>query len=325
MNQGAIEEVTAVYFDKMAVRESPRRLYRYNAGSGRFYYSDGSVGADGRARVRMYPSVTTILGATCPMSPYLLEWVADYGQRRAEQLRDERAAFGTLMHQVFAEVIIQGGWDLDSTADTVEMQRQLKGWSFDTSGWATELNEDIVGLVSFWQTTRCKALGMEIPLASDSMGYAGCIDLVVEMDVTRGVGPGRPRVVSREIALIDFKSNRQAFYEEGAIQTHAYKALWTEAFPELPIVSTFLYGAKAWDETSRDRYRLQETTDHPLATAFPGLLAQYRLRQQKPRASLSLKGKVSLTSSVEAAIVSEPVEIALANRLAKRAAGGTKK
>lgn len=321
MNQGELEEIKAAYFNPDCIREAPRRLYRSMIGGQRYYHGEpGPVAADGKARVRLFPSVTTVIAATTPMAPYLLDWISQHGKRRAEYLRDSRAAYGTTLHILLADLVIAGTCDLDALPEVVEMRRQTEGFDFETSYWAAELAQDIVGFVSAWQKLRAKALAIEVPLASDRLGYAGTVDLVIEADIERGVGAGRPKVVSREICLFDWKSSRTAFYDSGAIQVNAYKRLWEEAFPELPIVSTWQYGCSDWDDTSRQRYRLREETDHQLAGLFPSLLDQWKIRQSKTRASLSLKGKVSLTSSVEASIVSEPVEVALANRLAERAA-----
>lgn len=323
MSEDDIESVAAAYFDPLAIREAPRRLYRHNIAGSRHYFAEsGPPAADGRRRVRLFPSVTAVISATTPMAPFLLAWISQHGQRRAEYLRDERAAYGTLLHTLLAELVIAGTFNLDALPDVVEVQRQLKAWDFDCAGWPSTLAQDIVGFCAWWQKSRAKALAIEIPLADDELGYAGCIDLVVEADVERGVGPGRPKVQSREIILVDWKSGRNTFYDSGAIQVNSYRKLWDRAFPSLPIVSTWQYGCSDWDETSRQRYRIREETDHRLAGLFPSLLAQFKIRNDQPRTSLRLKGRVSLTANNESSIVSAPLEEVLATRLAERAAKG---
>lgn len=305
-------EVAASFFDADAMREAPRRLRRFEGGGLRYYYTL-EVSASGETTARLFPSVTTVIRRTTPMSPFLLRWYAEHGMAGAERLRDERAAYGTLMHRLFERLVIARRIDLEALPGVVAAYVEEEHLSCDTGGWARALAEDLVGFATFLRETNAKVVGIEVPLASDAMGYAGCLDLVVNMDVKVSNGPGRKASYTRALCYVDWKSNRTSFYEESAIQGHAYRALWNEAFPESPIERVFLYGAKDWDEKSRELYRLSDTTDHQLAGIFPNLLEQFRAREEgRTRTRISIGGTLSLDQDPASCWEAKPLELHLA-------------
>lgn len=237
-------EVAAVYLDKDAIREGPQRLYRYD-GAERFYYT---FDADGK--VQLYPSVTTVIRATTPTPFFLMKWISDYGQRRAEQLKQERADYGTIMHALFAEFVIAREFNLDTLEARVLEWAQQHKLPWDTSGWAADLREDLVGFAQFMLDYDFHPIGIEIPLVS-SDGFAGCVDLVGRC--------GKEKYLT----VVDWKSSRTAFYDEQEIQTSAYRSMWNENFPDLPAKDLIVYGAKNWDERTRVRYRVNEVKEGP--------------------------------------------------------------
>lgn len=305
-------EVAASFFDADAIREAPRRLRRYQESGLRYYYTLGT-GADGEPTARLYPSVTTVIRRTTPMPPFLLAWYAEHGMAGAERIRDAKAAYGTLMHRLFERLVIARRIDLDALPGVVAAYSEEEHLSCDTGGWARDLAEDLVGFASFFREKNAKVVGIEVPLASDEMGYAGCLDLVVWLDVEHGNGPGKKKTYTRELCYVDWKSNRTSFYEESAIQGHAYRALWNEAFPELPIERVCLYGAKDWGEKSRGLYRFSDITDHELAGIFPNLLEQFSAREAgKTRTRISIRGTVSLDQDPASCWEAKPLELHLA-------------
>jgi hypothetical protein len=305
-------EFAASFFDADAIRKAPRRLRRYQEGGLRFYYTL-SQGADGETVARLYPSVTTVIRRTTPMPPFLLAWYAEHGMAGAERIRDERAAYGTLMHRLFERLVIARKIDLDALPGVVAAYAEEEHLSCDTGGWARALAEDLVGFATFLREKNAKVVGIEVPLASDAMGYAGCLDLVVELDIEIGNGPGRKKSLVRELCYVDWKSNRTSFYEESAIQGHAYRALWNEAFPESPITRVCLYGAKDWGEKSRGLYRFSDVTDHELAGIFPNLLEQFRAREAgRTRTRIAIGGLLSLDQDPASCWEAKPLELHLA-------------
>jgi hypothetical protein len=297
--------VAASFFNKDALREAPRKLYRYDGADGRWYYTVPDTTAAGEtARARLYPSVTTVLRQAGPMPPYLLKWTSDYGQRRASQIAQEKADYGTLLHILFGEFVIASEVDLDGIAASVLEWSAFKRLPWDTVGWAEMLRQDLVGLAAFLLEHEFRPLGVEVPLASDELGYAGCLDLVGYC----GADP--------EPAIVDFKSNRNAFYPEQEIQLAAYRTLWNENFPEFKANRLILWGSKDWDQDSPSRYRKKNVKEGPnTTTKFPALLRLWEMDHQngsRQRASISGRLKLSDFSGVN--ITFRSLEEALAER-----------
>lgn len=304
--------VDPLWFDPDALRESGERLYRYDGGDSRFYYRLG-VGESGETTIRIYPSVTTVIRKTSPTSPFLLRWIAEYGERRANALRDERAEYGTLMHRLFARLAIEKRVDLDGIPSEVASYQRERGLlSSVTAYWAHDLQQDLVGFADFCRDHMVQPIGVEVPIASDTQNYAGCVDLAI-----RGTfqdGKGKNAALLECIAIVDWKSNRNAFYDDQMLQAWAYKGLWDEAFPDLKASRVLVYGAKNWDSGSLKRYRMLDCT----ALVDPGLFAahreQYRLGGHGRHGfRLRFAGTLTLRNP-DAAFVEEPLERVLIRR-----------
>jgi len=240
LDPGLEWEVAADFLDADALQTAPRRLYRYNGIGGRFYYT-----LDDDFNPRLYPSVTAIIKATTPTPQPLIDWMLKNGKDDAERIRDERASYGTSMHALFADYLLTGAMDLGEVRDILE-GKKLEC----RKEWLSDLRQDLIGFTDFVDKWEVEPLAIELALASDSMGYAGTLDLAAK--------------VKGKVAYVDFKSNRKFFSEENKVQGHAYKLLWNEIYPHIPMVRTMLYGAKDWRAGSRettDRFRLEDTTD----------------------------------------------------------------
>ena len=266
----------AAYFDAKAIREAPRQLFRYDGSDGRFYYT---IPEGEATKARIYPSVTTIIRQSGPMPPFLLKWISDYGQRRATQIAAEKADYGTLLHILFGEFVIASEVDLDGVAARVIEWGAAKRLPWDTTDWAERLRQDLVGLAAFLLEQKFRPLAVELPLASDEYGFAGCIDLVGFCGE------------DAQPCIVDYKSNRNAFYDEQEVQLAAYRTLWNENFPGLPAGRLILWGARDWDEDSPSRYRKRFVKEGPrTTTVFPALL---RLWEQTHVDTMRRKAKVS--------------------------------
>jgi hypothetical protein len=253
---------------------APSSLYRLTReGAPRLYFAKNPV--------RTYPSVTSILHATCPTSPHLIDWIAQHGKRRAEYLRDERAAYGTCMHELFSKYLREGEFDLSHMDSWVDTYAKVNALVYDTGYWPANLKQDLVGFAGYCVRYNVRPVGIEVPLADDVLGYAGCLDLVCVMDTAKK---------KNILAYNDWKSNRKYFTDEQEIQVNAYKALWNANYPHAPITDVYLYGPKDWDEGSRERCRVKNCTASRLANAFPGLMAQFNLRDPERKTLLELDG-----------------------------------
>lgn len=268
--------------------EAPAGLFRLTReGLPRLYFA--------RRPVRTFPSVTSVIHATCPTSPHLIRWIAEHGLKQANFHRDERAEYGTCMHSLFSEWLIKKEFDLDAMPTWVAEYAKENAVQYDTGYWAADLKQDLVGFAGFCLEYNVRPVGIEVPLASDDLGYAGCVDLVCLMDFPdspKGKKKGRKNV----LCYVDWKSNRDSFYDEQEIQVNAYRALWNDHFPTAPITDVFLYGPKDWNDGSRTRYRFQDCTSSSLGALFPNLLEQFSVRSGKRDSILELSGVVRLGS-----------------------------
>lgn len=270
-----VDPVVAAFFDERALREAPRRLYRYDGEGGRYYYCL----AGDPPQVRLYPSVTTIQRQAGPMPPRLLKWIAEYGSRRAAQISQEKADYGTLMHILFGEFVIAKEIAIDALENRVTVYGAEQRLPWDTSGWAESLAQDLVGIAAFLLEHEFAPLAVELPLASDEYGFAGTLDLAGYFGAEDSP------------TIVDFKSNRTGFYDEQEVQLAAYRTLWNENFPEFKASRLVLWGSKDWDQDSKSRYRERICKEGPrTTTVFPALL---RLWEQMQPTTARRRARIS--------------------------------
>lgn len=264
------EEVLAQFFDKDALIEPARRIYRVSRYGERMYFVTDPA-------IAIRPGVTTVIKSEGPMSPWLMKWIAEHGIKQAEYRRDSRAAYGTLMHMLFAKLLIARELDLAGLEGFIAEYVQKNSLPFDTGTWAEELAEDLVGFACWVREYEVKPIGIEVPIFSEELGYAGTLDLPCEFNVYKG-----SKVIGRTTGYVDYKSNRESFYDENVIQSHAYVKLWNAAFPHKPLERVCLYGPKNWNERSRGKYRFEDVTDHPKKDRFERYLLSYNEDHEQP-------------------------------------------
>jgi hypothetical protein len=168
-------------------------LDRTTAADGTRFYLDPNNG-------QPLPSVTTILSHTSDKT-FLIEWQARVGQRKADAIRDEAAALGTLLH-THMECHIQG----IPRPGGNNLARQMATRMADTV-----IREAFPKLDEVW--------GYEIPLWYPGL-YAGTTDLV-------GVYDGAP-------AIMDYKTTKKMKSRDKITdyfdQTVAYSLAHNEVF-----------------------------------------------------------------------------------------------
>jgi len=156
------------------------------------------------------PGVTTVLGSSLGWkTPGLMHWAWKVGSE-GKDYREERnkaADAGTLAHAC-AEAIITG-----KPLPEIPHEHEAK----------------VLGAVhafeSWQEQTRLHLVASEVPLVSETHRYGGCLD---------GVG-----VLDEVAHLIDFKSSRD-LYPDHVCQVAAYRELWNENHPDLPIGSVHI-------------------------------------------------------------------------------------
>jgi len=241
-------EVASAYFDEDALRLAPARLYRLDGAGRRLYFTVEPDDA-GDPEVEFYVSVTSIIKETTPTSPYLIEWIASKGDG-AEEAKNERAAYGTLMHILFEDVlnarVVGGTFNLNGIPDVVaEYLAENPTPGADPLRYAVDLRRDVLAFALWTEEYDVKPIAIEIPLKSEVFKVAGTADLFCKLTVQEyadrgevyksGPRKGEPKLTkgpAETYALIDFKSTRKNVYLEHEIQLAYYRELFVENFPE---------------------------------------------------------------------------------------------
>lgn len=252
-----VEEMKAMFFDKNALIEPQYPVYQLNTKGYRYYYK-----YDEHGEPQFYPSVTTILSQTMPESPFLKQWRDKLGAEAADRYRDERAAYGTFMHALFGELLINRTIDLDEIQDKLKVYIEQKQLPVDFIFYADDLKKDVLAFAQWVADYDVKPLAIEIALVSELKHFAGMIDLVCTLNTKEG----------RKMAIVDFKSGRNGFSEEHELQLHLYRDMWHENFPEHQIDKVFNFSPKDWRK-EKPTYNFKDQTESEMAAIRDDILA----------------------------------------------------
>lgn len=280
-----IEQPEALYLAPEII-DTPRSLYRIDGRGVRWYYQPD---AD-----QFYPSVTSVIRRTMPTPPGLIQWMVSNGDK-ADQVRDERAAYGTWLHIQIADLLITGEYDLDMMGESIERAAKAEGFDPRSLSWYDDGRKDILAFAAFADRHSLKPIAVEAVLSS-SQGYAGAIDIVCEMSIGSGAGGNFIKrdadTGGRRIrAIIDVKSGRKGFYEEHEIQLAMYRDMWEENYPSLPIDRVFNWSPKDW--RSAPSWTLKDQTESPSTAKIPHLIELFRISGGTgPGDHLSVSGKI---------------------------------
>jgi hypothetical protein len=133
----------------------------------------------------------------------------------------------------------------------------VEGW--DPAAVA-ESDKTFAAYLAWKRGTRLELLASEIPLVSEAEEYGGCLDDVGTLD--------------GGCALLDLKS--KTLYPDQIVQVAAYRALWNENHPDVPIRSVHILGLT-------DGFHHHQPTDDQLDAGyevFLRLLDVYRLKDR---------------------------------------------
>ena len=257
MPEMTVEQMKAMFFDKNALIEPQFPVYQLNTKGYRYYYK-----YDEQGEPQFYPSVTTILAQTMPESPFLKQWRDKLGAEAADRYRDERAAYGTFMHGLFGELLINRSIDLDDIQEKLKIYIEQKQLPVDFIFYADDLKKDVLAFAQWVADYDVRPLAIEIALVSELKHYAGMIDLVCTLNTKEG----------RKTAIVDFKSGRNGFTEEHELQLHLYRDMWQENFPEHPIDKVFNFSPKDWRK-DKPTYNFKDQTESEMAAVRDDILA----------------------------------------------------
>ena len=274
-----VEEMKAMFFDRNALIEPQFPVYQLNTKNYRYYYKYDEAGEP-----QFYPSVTTILAQTMPESPFLKQWRDKLGAEQADRYRDERAAYGTFMHGLFGELLINRTIDLDDIQEKLKIYIEQKQLPVDFIFYADDLKKDVLAFAQWVADYDVKPLAIEIALVSEQKHYAGMIDLVCTLKAKEG----------RKTAIVDFKSGRNGFTEEHELQLHLYRDMWQENFPEHPIDRLFNFSPKDWRK-EKPTYNFKDQTESDMANVRDNILAIAAVKDsQRENRFTATYGKINL-------------------------------
>lgn len=286
--QTTFETVDTQWFDDSAIRLPNYKVGRVNYGNGRSYIRilpDGTL----ENPFRLYTSLTTAISTCSAMERGLLEWYCKLGVAEADRYTKMKANYGTLMHKLIGDYLINNFIDLDDLESKVQTYLNEENYyDSDTASWAYELQYDIAAFIAFSQEYNIKPLGIEYVLLSER-GFGTLIDLVCEMDYEEkgffgevyktGAQAGQPKETKRTrriTGLMNFKSGKHQFYRTNGIQVECERMLWEENFPDLPITACFNWSPKEW--TSTPGYNLKDWTGEIEEQEINSILELARIR-----------------------------------------------
>jgi hypothetical protein len=299
----SMEQVMALYFNDKAIRSQPRPVRRIDTPHGRYYASLNSTNTE----IVYVPSVTTIIKQTSQMPYHLLNWYVQHGWERAEQLKNESADYGTLMHITIANYLTSKRLNLGAIPLLIEQYVTQNKIQYDTSAWNQRLRQDILSFHTFAVEYRIEPIAIEMPLVSSRHGFGGAIDLVCEATFRvkgfhgevykTGERKGQPKETFAEqtaIVMIDFKSGRHGFYEEHEVQVDGfYRVLWNEHFPDLQVTRCFNWSPKEW--TDEPGFRFTEQTGKSSMEEALLHLRKFKMRYAKaPYQVTEIEGTIEL-------------------------------
>lgn len=260
-----VEEVTALFFDEMALKVSDEKLYRLDRAGHRYYYTFNDVGEP-----QFFPSITTLIGQTMPKDERLIKWIADIGYIQAEEYKVERGHYGTFMHGQYADLMITGEYDLNRLRDKLNFFIESECLPGTFVNHADMLRKNMLSLAQWMLDYEFEPLAIEMPIVNYRDGYALTLDVAGYIRE-----PGKR---DKELVIVDFKSGK-AFHEENEIQLFGQRDTWNLKFPNLPIKRLFNFRPKDW--RNKPTYEFKEQTDSPNGAKLPHLLALAQIEDKK--------------------------------------------
>lgn len=242
----------------------PEVLYRTDKYKDRYYFRKPDIGEP-----QGFLSMTSFVKKALPTSPYLLKWYQTHG-KDADDMRDERAEYGTLLHIVIVETILAGGGNFDHIRRTFEIEAAASKYNADPLKWGEHGPRDVMAFLCFVVERKVEILAAEYPVFSAKYGVAGLLDFVIRLKW------GRSKKSPKVNAILDIKSGRKGFYDAHEAQLHGYKTVWNEdpARKEVfPVTHVFNWRPTSWKDVPKYELKNQsesqfaDTIEHRLALA----------------------------------------------------------
>lgn len=252
-NKDVLQEVKTLYFDENVIIESGISLRRLDYNNRRNYFT---VNSETNQLEKIYTSVTTFCKEVMPTNDGLLMWMKNKTAEEQSAILKSSAAYGTLMDILFNQLIISGEVkDIETQVFKFTMSEGL--YSIDQKKWTEQLKRDCLSFAQFIKDYDVKPILVSCPLTSDSLGIAGTLDLLCEMnekiltktDIKKGVENKRIKAIidyKAKIGDMTLKSDRNSFYDSECLQLQLYKMLTREVFDSISIDAVYNFSPKNW-------------------------------------------------------------------------------
>jgi hypothetical protein len=160
------------------------------------------------AKGERVPSFSTIKSQWGIAQNQLIHWAYNQGVAGVDLYEQKEANVGTCAHEMV---------DCDA-----------KGKDFDATKYPADILEQAQVCYDNWirwkQMVAFQAIESEISLVSEKYQYGGTIDSVA--------------LINDEVCLLDLKTGKDV-YPDAIVQLMAYRHLWNENFPDIPLVGGF--------------------------------------------------------------------------------------
>lgn len=255
-------------------------IRRFSQGFNRFYYT-----VDLEGKVTLYSSATTLIKDGYAEDTIALEvW---RNKLKAEGKNPETelnyaALRGTIMHILLADYI-QGKSINLSTIGRHLFENHEDFMLGNSNSVIDVINKDadwlrkaILAFGQFVVDYNVKPLALELVMKSDKYMVASPIDMLCEMEIEE-IGPwgellksgpnkGEPKMMKRKkkiVAIIDFKSSQNGFYDKHYFQLQLYKRIVKENYPDVEVEGLYNWSPKDW-RGLMPTYNLKEQSDGKL-------------------------------------------------------------
>ena len=287
------DAVKALYTnpDLIVPTEQDEIVYRHNWEGKRYYYSN--IDIPNITNKDLYPSVTTIESEVLADSCFLKKWMVDSFDNIQEyhNYMKEKADYGTFMHTTFEQFLVHNYFP-----NTEQLEFDIKTYmdansitSIHPKSWITPITKALISFDRFLVEKKVTPIAVELPLISKTMGYAGALDLVCQLEFNRKTIP----------CIIDFKSG--ASWDSHPIQLKAYKDLYNEKHNHIDHI--FNWHPNDWAKPTGSLYKLINQTDSPKCAEWKPLLELYKLKEEPFKPKMIFNGQLTRNMDIEDIIV----------------------
>lgn len=313
-----VELMEPVYFNqKFANEVNLPTVYRLNKSSMRYYFTYKPPAqaalpfSTPEDYITFYPSVTTIISNTTPMSFGLRKILGDLGNDGYRQFMKEKASYGTFLHIQIANYLRSGNtpeerhYNVDNIPSLVDIYVEENHIDFDVRRWKYQAGKDLLSLISFIYEHNVEPIAIEVAGCYDDgiHRFAGAIDLICKMEIQEkgfwgetyksGERKGEPKETSKTIvktAIIDFKSGKSGFFDDYQIQLEMYKMIVEQQFG-LKIDLVGNVAPKDWDTSPT--FSFKDQTNSAALKKVPYLLGAFYCDFEAPKNIMMINGTVN--------------------------------